>query len=345
MAGTTRKFSGIAGSLLSAAIAAVLLSACGGGSDQAAKPAAAPAKTDAAKPADAAPAAADQAAAPTPLKSMSVAELLKNAGKALGDARLVAPPGNNATEYYLAVLDKDSSNNAARDGLREMFPMATGAIEKQINDGQLDEGKRAIDLLSKADPNNYALTILRGKLDLKRKQQADQDKRDQDKEKALAAAKAAAANQTAAATPAAAAAAPTAAAPAPANAAAPAPTTAAGAGAAKPTQTASATPPKPVAAAPAPEAGGETHPAKLINRVNPAYPSEALRNRQEGWVEVSFTVTADGHVKDVSIVGSNPARVFNSAAVRAVEGWTFSPRMENGKAVEQQIRTRLEFKL
>jgi protein TonB len=340
MARKTRKFSGIAGSLLSAAIAAVLLSACGGGSDQAAKTAAAPAKTDAAKPADAtaAPAADQAAAAPAPLKSMSVGDLLKAAGKALGDARLIAPPGNNAAEYYLAVLDKDSNNNAARDGLREMFPLATGAIEKQINDGQLDEGKRAIDLLSKADPNNYALTILRSKLDLKRKQQADQDKRDQDKqnqEKALAAAKAAAANQTAAA--------PATPAPAPATAAAPAP--AAANAAAKPTQTASATPPKPVAAAPAPEAGGETHPARLLNRVNPAYPSEAVRNRQEGWVEVAFTVSADGRVRDVSVVSSNPPRVFNASAVRAVEGWTFSPRMENGKAAEQQIRTRLEFKL
>ena len=333
MAGTTRKFSGIAASLLSAAIAAVLLSACGGSGDQAAKTAPAPAKTDAAKPAGAAataPVADQTAAAPTPLKSMSVAELLKGAGKALADARLVAPPGNNAAEYYLAVLDKDSNNNAARDGLREMFPMATGAIEKQINDGQFDEGKRAIDLLTRADPNNYALTILRGKLDLKKKQQADQDKQNQDK--ALAAAKAAAATQAAA--PAPAPAAPAAAAPAPA-----------GTAAKTATQTASATPPKPVAAAPAPEAGGESHPAKLLNRVNPAYPSEAVRNHQEGWVEVAFTVTAEGRVRDVSVVGSNPPRVFNASAVRAVEGWTFTPRMENGKSIEQQIRTRLEFKL
>ncbi|TLY51657.1 MAG: energy transducer TonB [Gammaproteobacteria bacterium] len=144
--------------------------------------------------------------------------------------------------------------------------------------------------------------------------------------------KAAAATQAAA--PAPAPAAPAAAAPAPA-----------GTAAKTATQTASATPPKPVAAAPAPEAGGESHPAKLLNRVNPAYPSEAVRNHQEGWVEVAFTVTAEGRVRDVSVVGSNPPRVFNASAVRAVEGWTFTPRMENGKSIEQQIRTRLEFKL
>ena len=70
-----------------------------------------------------------------------------------------------------------------------------------------------------------------------------------------------------------------------------------------------------------------------------------MRNHQEGWVEVSFTVTAEGRVKEASVVTSNPPRIFNASALRAVEGWTFSPRMENGKAAEQQIRTRIEFKL
>ncbi len=188
MAGKVSKF-GSGSKLLALAIAAALIAACGKTDDQAAKTVAQPAKTDAAKAADTtAPAAApsDQAAAPAPLKSLSVSELLKRAGSALADSRFVAPPGNNAAEFYLAVLDKDSNNNAARDGLREMFPMATGAIEQQINAGQLDEGKRAIELMGKADPNNYALTILRGKLDLKRKQVDTDKEKQQAQEKALA---------------------------------------------------------------------------------------------------------------------------------------------------------------
>jgi len=56
-------------------------------------------------------------------------------------------------------------------------------------------------------------------------------------------------------------------------------------------------------------------------------------------------LNAEGRVKDVAVVSSNPPRVFNASAVLAVEGWTFAPRMENGKPAEQQIRTRLEFKL
>jgi protein TonB len=331
--------------LLALAIAAALIAACGKSDDQAAKTVAQPAKTDAAKAADtAAPAAAttDQAA-PAPLKSLSVSELLKRAGSALADSRFVAPPGNNAAEYYLAVLDKDSNNNAARDGLREMFPMATGAIEQQINAGQLDEGKRAIELMGKADPNNYALTILRGKLDLKRKQ-VDTDKEKQAaQEKALAAQKAAQANAPA-----------TAAAPAPATTTTPTTTAAAPAAAPPPAPVAAAPVPAPatVAAAPAPApaaasaaGGAETRAAKLVSRVSPVYPSDAARSRQEGWVEVAFTVSADGKVKDASVVTATPPRIFNAAALRAVQGWVFQPRLENGKPAEQSIRTRIEFKL
>jgi len=341
MAGKVSKF-GSGSKLLALAIAAALIAACGKSDDQAAKTVAQPAKTDAAKAADtAAPAAATTDQAPAPLKSLSVSELLKRAGSALADSRFVAPPGNNAAEYYLAVLDKDSNNNAARDGLREMFPMATGAIEQQINAGQLDEGKRAIELMGKADPNNYALTILRGKLDLKRKQ-VDTDKEKQAaQEKALAAQKAAQANAPA-----------TAAAPAPATTTTP--TTAAAPAAAPPPAPVAAAPapapavataPAPAPAAASPAGGAETRAAKLISRVSPIYPSDAARSRQEGWVEVAFTVSADGKVKDASVVTATPPRIFNAAALRSVQGWVFQPRLENGKPVEQSIRTRIEFKL
>lgn len=345
MAGNVSK-TGAGSKLLAVAIAAALIAACGKSDDQAAKNVA-PATSAAAKPADAtaaAPAASSPAtaAAPVPIKSLSVSELLKRAAGALAESRFVAPPGDNAAEYYLAVLDKDSNNNAARDGLREMFPMATGAIEQQINAGQLDEGKRAIDLMGKADPNNYALTILRGKLDLKRKQvDSDKDKQQRDQEKALAAAKAAAANAPATAS----APAPAASAPAPVAAPAPPPVQQAPAPAPAPATAATSAAPPPASAA-APAAGsGESRAAKLITRVNPVYPSDAARNRQEGWVEVAFTVSAAGKVKDAEVVSATPPRIFNASALRAVQGWTFQPRLENGKPAEQAIRTRIEFKL
>jgi protein TonB len=210
-----------------------------------------------------------------------------------------------------------------------MFSVATGEVEQKINAGQIDESRRAIDLLAKFDANNYTLTILRNKLDLKKKQMdRDQEKRDQDKALAANAGKPNAA--TPGATTAPAASTPAEAKPATAEAAP------------KPAATTVATA-KPAAAPAAP--AGETRAAVPISQPAPRYPAEAFRSRQEGWVEVAFTVTAEGSVKDGSVVGANPPRLFNAAALRGITDWKFQPRLENGQAVEQQVRTRIEFKL
>ncbi|MGY1423994.1 energy transducer TonB [Lysobacter sp. A289] len=68
-----------------------------------------------------------------------------------------------------------------------------------------------------------------------------------------------------------------------------------------------------------------------IKRVEPTYPAEAARNRTEGFVEVEFTVGADGSVESVSVVNARPSRTFESAAVSAVKQWTFEPGGGRGK--------------
>ena len=324
----------------------------GGGSKPATTVAAGPASTS--PPSAAAPASENppQAAPAVPAgptapdaATLTVPELLKNAAKALSEQRLVEPAGNNAVEYYLLVLERDKDNRSAQDGLREMFPVATGAVEQQINAGQIDASLRMINLLGKADPTNYTLTILRNKLDLKKRQvDRDQQKRDQDKrdqDKLLAAAR----NPPAATAPAPGAAAPatTTAAPAPAPAPASSPAQAQNAAA----QTAAALPAAAAASSnpAAPAAGSENRAATLVTKTPPNYPPDAARKHEEGWVEVGFTVGADGHVKDAAVIGASPARVFNESALRAIASWTFAPRLENGKAVEEHIRSRIEFKL
>ncbi|HEY8009936.1 MAG TPA: energy transducer TonB [Rudaea sp.] len=259
----------------------------------------------------------------------------------MSEQRLVEPQGNNAVEYYLLVLERDKDNRSAQDGLREMFPLATGAVEQQINAGQVDASLRMINLLGKADPTNYTLTILRNKLDLKKRQvERDQQKRDQDKrdqDKLLATAR----NQPAASAPAPAPTTTAAAAAPPPAAASPAPAQNSAA------QTAAALPAAAAASSnPAvPAAGGENRAAVLVTKTAPNYPPDAARKHEEGWVEVGFTVGADGHVKDAAVIGASPARVFNESALRAIASWTFTPRLENGKAVEEHIRSRIEFKL
>ena len=77
----------------------------------------------------------------------------------------------------------------------------------------------------------------------------------------------------------------------------------------------------------------------------PVYPIAAARNRQEGWVEVEFTIGPDGAVQNARVIGSNPARVFDREAISAVQRAKFSPKLENGQPVSATLRRRIEFKL
>ena len=85
--------------------------------------------------------------------------------------------------------------------------------------------------------------------------------------------------------------------------------------------------------------------ARLLSRVDPQYPPEAMRGRQQGWVELEFTVDVDGSISNVSVVASRPTRVFDRAAIRAMQEWRFDPRLENGEPVATRMRQRFDFRL
>ena len=261
------------------------------------------------------------------LETMSVDQLLAEARKALAAQRLVAPAGDNAVEYYVSVLAKDPKNRDAQGALREIFPFAEPVVEQAVNQGNLDEAQREIDLLAKADPNNYTLTILRAKLDAARKLASSAQ---QQKQQALAKQQAAQQQQLLAAQQAAAArqAAETAAKPvAEAPHAAAVPVAAA---------------PKPVATAPA---AAENRDAQITRMVPPKYPLQAARDNQQGWVEVEFTVTTDGRVSNAQVVDAQPRRVFDRAAIEAVSRWQFKPALINGTPTAVVLKRKLEFKL
>lgn len=105
-------------------------------------------------------------------------------------------------------------------------------------------------------------------------------------------------------------------------------------------------PPKPAAPAPAaPAQTGLSRDATSINRVKPDYPRSALNAGIEGWVKLSFTVTTDGRVENVSVIDSKPPRLFDLAAVDAVKHWSFKPKMADGKPVIGKVEQVIEFKL
>ena len=292
-----------------------------------AAPASAPAALPAQSPAAAASAAQVQQAAAdaakAKLSTMSVSDLLTAAREAYAQHRLVSPAGDNAMEYYEAVLAKDPNNQVAKDALRETFPFSVPEVEKAIAQNDFDEAGRQIDVLSKADPTNYTLTLLRSKLDAQKKLQARQQQEAQLKQQK--AAELAAAQQAAAK--------------AAAEKEAAAKLAAQQAAAVK-----TAPPPKPVAQAPAPKPVGETRAAKVVQAASPNYPLQAARNQTSGFAVVEFTVSANGGVENPHIVDSSPRRVFDSAAIQAVRQSKFDPALRNGQPVDSVVRRRIDFK-
>lgn len=323
--------------LLGALVVATLTLAACGESPAPTPPApatqpAAPAPTTAAPDAPAAP-----AAAPAALDALSVDDLFQRANKAVSEDRIAAPVGDNAIEYYLAILAREPDRDGARDGLRELFPFAIGVVEQAINRGDVDEAQRVIDLLSRADSNNYSLTILRSKLDAKRRQ-VERETAAQTAQQAAQAAAAAQAGRPGATPP-----------PPPQRTEpAPAPAPADTRPATPPAATPAPSQPQPAATpppAPAPAPAGETRDAGIVSSANPDYPVRAYRDRQEGWVEVEFTVAPDGSPGGIRVVRSSPPRVFDREAIQAIERSTFRPRLENGVAVSATLRRRIEFKM
>ncbi len=79
--------------------------------------------------------------------------------------------------------------------------------------------------------------------------------------------------------------------------------------------------------------------------VAPKYPRNALRRNLSGWVDVEFTVSTDGTVKDVGARASEPGDVFVDSATRAVEQWEFEPVFSNGAVIEKRAAVRMAFAL
>ncbi|GLQ49288.1 energy transducer TonB [Dyella flava] len=288
-------------------------------------------------------AATQQAAPPVNVEALSLNDLLDEARKAMNQQRVISPAGNNAFEFYLKVLQKQPGNQTAADALRETFPFAASNVEQVINQRDFNEAEREIDLLAKVDPTNYTLTILRSKLDAQRKtlDEEQQKQLDDQRQADVAAQKAAtdkaAADQAAAQKAAADKAAAQAALVAQQQEKAKEEQEAKAKEAATTTETASAT-----NAAPA---GGETRDAIPISTIRPRYPATALRNSQEGWVDVQYTVNVDGSVSDITVVSAEPRHVFDGAAMDALRRAKFSPALRDGEAIASQQQKRIEFKL
>lgn len=299
----------------------IAVAACGG-KEEAVAPAAGTAPAAGASP---------QVVAPTAPEA-TVSDLLSAATRAVNEERLVAPAGDNAIEFYLQVLTKEANNVTATQALVDLFPLAAGNAEREIANRNLDEATRIVALLDQASPGSYTVSTLKSKLNATRTQMQREEERRLAQE-AVATQREQAAAQAAAAAP-----------------VAPTPPPAQPVASTRPAQTE----PRPAASTPKPEVAAEPEPAPvaaesrdpaLVKQVRPVYPVAAVRRKQNGWVEVSFTVGTDGSVSDVNVVRSQPRGVFDREASRAVSQWRFEPALENGKPVAKKLTRRIEFNM
>jgi protein TonB len=95
-------------------------------------------------------------------------------------------------------------------------------------------------------------------------------------------------------------------------------------------------PPEPVVIAPPPPPVVQAPPeppkpairrgAVPIERVEPVYPREAIRdNVSSGKVVARLQVDEKGLVTNVTIVEANPKRVFDREVIKALSQWKFKP--------------------
>lgn len=80
-----------------------------------------------------------------------------------------------------------------------------------------------------------------------------------------------------------------------------------------------------------------------VVRTPPDYPPAALERKLEGWVQLNFTIAANGAVEDVTVVDSDEP-LFEPAAVRALSSWKYLPRVVAGKRVAaHDVQTIIRF--
>ena len=76
-------------------------------------------------------------------------------------------------------------------------------------------------------------------------------------------------------------------------------------------------------------------PAKPLKRVDPKYPSQAIRKGREGWVRLSYVIDEEGRVKDPVVEDFFGSPSFKRSALSAVKKWQYNPAIKDGEPTQQ----------
>lgn len=72
--------------------------------------------------------------------------------------------------------------------------------------------------------------------------------------------------------------------------------------------------------------------AKLVRRIEPAYPPLAVQLRREGRVELHAIISIDGSIQSLEVINGDP--LFIQSALAAVHQWRYQPTILDGQPVE-----------
>jgi protein TonB len=95
------------------------------------------------------------------------------------------------------------------------------------------------------------------------------------------------------------------------------------------------------------QAGGVLQAADLhpTRQVTAKYPTRAAISGTEGWVDIEFTISPDGIPQDLQVRDARPKRMFDRAALDALEQWRFEPVNSPNGPIAQRAMLRMRFQL
>lgn len=81
--------------------------------------------------------------------------------------------------------------------------------------------------------------------------------------------------------------------------------------------------------------------ARIVQKVQPSYPTLARQMGLSGHVVLDMYVDESGNVEKANVISGNP--ILGNAAVSAAKRWRFQPLQVNGKGTEAVIRIGFDF--
>src|ERR1700735_1291740 len=83
--------------------------------------------------------------------------------------------------------------------------------------------------------------------------------------------------------------------------------------------------------------------SKILHKVQPAYPPDAVDHHIQGVVTVSVMIGTDGRIERMHLISGN--KLLAPAAMQAVRRWVFEPTQAQGHAVKVMTQIAIPFSL